>query len=105
MKHYRDEWIQEWCDSNGWTDLFTECYMYWAFPPGAVMPEPIPVKTLRGIKSQKGLSFEEKSWAIATVIGTTFAAILSYYLMSPIPLMLGFSLCAIAVVQLEMEEL
>ena len=54
IKHFCDDWVREWCDANGWTDLFMErSNHYWAFPPGAVMPEPIPSKTLRLIKSQK----------------------------------------------------
>ncbi len=54
MKHYSDEWIEEWCQENGWTDLFVErSNSYWAFPPGAVMPEPIPAQALRVIKAKK----------------------------------------------------
>ena len=57
MKHYSDQWVEEWCQENGWTELFLERQdHYWAFPPGAVIPEPIPHQTLKIIKSKKGWS-------------------------------------------------
>jgi hypothetical protein len=31
MKKFCTEWIQEWCQENGWTDLFTVRREYWAF--------------------------------------------------------------------------
>lgn len=105
MKHYRDEWIQEWCQENGWTDLIIERYnTYWAFPPGAVMPEPIPAKTLKVIKTQKGLSIEERIWSASTIIGTVIAAVVSYFLKCPMPMVLAFAFTAITVAQLEIED-
>lgn len=104
MKHYHEEWIKEWCEENGWTDLSKEHYMYWAFPPGAVIPEPIPSKTLKSIKAKKGLSAEEKLWGITATIAMIIGAILSYFLMSPMPVILAFCFCAIAVTQLEIED-
>jgi hypothetical protein len=104
MKHYCDEWIEEWCEENGWTDLFIErpgCY--WAFPPFAVMPEPIPPKILRSIKSQKGFSIEERLWSISAVVGTITAVIVSYCLKCPMPLVFAFGLDAVTVALLEDE--
>ena len=105
MKHFCDEWIQEWCMDNGWTDLFIERYNYWAFPPGAVMPEPIPVKILRLIKSEKGLCKEEKIWAVAAWTVTVVAIVISYLLNCPMPLVFAFAFDAITVAQMEMEDL
>jgi len=104
MKHFRDDWVKEWCDDNGWTDLFRESYMYWAFPPNAVMPEPIPPKTLRLIKSEKGLCPEEKALSLVAILITVVAISLSYYWHCPMPLMLAFGFWAIAVTQLEVED-
>lgn len=102
MKHYSDEWIEEWCQNNGWTDLFIERpNSYWAFPPFAVMPEPIPNKALRFIKAQKGLSKEERRWSIAAVSVTVVAAILSVLLKCPMPLFLAFAFDAVTVGLLE----
>ena len=104
MKHYCDEWIKDWCEQNGWTDLVIERYNYWAFPPGAVMPEPIPLETLRTIKAQKGFSFQEKLWIIAAAIITPISVILSYYLKCPMPLVFAFAFGAITVAKLEIDE-
>lgn len=106
MRHFQDEWVQEWCENNGWTDLFRERYsFYWAFPPGAVMPEPIPQKALRLIKTEKGLSAEEKKWLAMGVIASVAAAISTYFLASPMPIVLAFAFDAIMVAHLEVEEI
>ena len=105
MKHYADEWIQEWCQDNGWTDLIVERKnTYWAFPPGAVMPEPIPSKALRKIKAQKGLSGEERWWTIISVAGTMLAAAVSFIFKCPMPMVGAFAFCAVTVAQLEVED-
>ena len=106
MKHYCDAWINEWCEENGWTDLFIERYNnYWAFPPGAVIPEPIPPKILRLIKSEKGLCYEERLWLIAAAIVTLTAVILTYFLKSPMPLVFAFAFDAITAAKLEVEDI
>ena len=106
MNHFQDTWVQEWCDNNGWTDLFRERYNnYWAFPPNAVMPEPIPHKVLRIIKTEKGLSPSEQLWvSVATAI-SAIAILLSCLLVNPMPLVLAFAFDAITVAQLEVEEI
>lgn len=106
MKHFSDQWIEEWCLDNGWTDLIVQGYnQYWAFPPHAVMPEPIPSKVLRFIKAKKGLCFQEKVWLGSVGIVTVSAIILSYVLQNPMPLVCAFAFDAIAVAKLEVEEI
>ncbi len=103
VKHFCDDWIQEWCQDNGWTDLFIERRDYWAFPPGGVMPLPIPRETLLRIKAEKGFCFEEKLWLTITSIVTVVAITLSYLLMCPIPLVFAFAFTAITVASFEVE--
>ena len=106
MKHYSDEWIQDWCSENGWTDPVMEpLNHYWAFPPGAVMPEPIPTDTLRLLKSRYGMTSQEKLWsgtAIAVAIGMAW---LSYVLQCPMPLIVGFAYAAFVAAGLEVDEI
>jgi hypothetical protein len=104
IKHYSEDWINEWCQLNGWTDLYIERCHYWAFPPGAVMPEPIPREVLRLIKAEKGLCGEERLWSSAAVVVTVIATILSYLLKSPMPMVLAFAFAAVIVALLEVEE-
>lgn len=105
MKHYRYEWIQEWCVENGWTDLFCErTDHYWAFPPGAVMPEPIPLKVLRLIKAQKGLCPEERFLLVGVAIASVSALVGTYFWHCPMPLVVAFAFCAIATALLEDED-
>ncbi len=33
---------QDWCDKRGWTEPFFQDNRWYAFPPNAVIPQPIP---------------------------------------------------------------
>lgn len=104
MRHFHDEWIQEWCDNNGWTDLFQERYNhYWAFPPGGVMPEPIPQKVMRLIKMEKGLSSNEQFWLVLATVVSLIAIIVSCLLMCPMPIVIAFGFDAFTFANMECE--
>ncbi|BAZ50782.1 hypothetical protein NIES4103_33990 [Nostoc sp. NIES-4103] len=105
MTHYSVEWIEAWCQENGWTELFIERRNnYWAFPPGGVIPEPIPSHVLKSIKAEKGLTFEERLWSVSAVIGTIVAVVSTFVLRCPMPLVAAFALNAVTVAQLELED-
>jgi|SRR3712207_2165629 len=105
IKHFCEEWLHEWCHLNGWTDLYIERSQYWAFPPGAVMPEPIPPRALRLIKAEKGLSASERWWSVSAVIVALIAASVSFLLQCPVPMMFAFAFGAITVALLEVEDI
>ncbi|MEA5510029.1 hypothetical protein VB715_09660 [Crocosphaera sp. UHCC 0190] len=106
MKHFCDDWIQEWCEDNGWTDLVREPYNnYWAFPPGAVMPEPIPAEVLRLIKATKGFCEEERAWLLWAVALSVVSVGFTYFFKSPMPIVFAFAFDAIAAAKLEVEEI
>jgi hypothetical protein len=104
MIHYSPQWIQDWCNDNGWTDWFLERSRYWAFPPNAVMPVPIPADALRTIKAQKGLCAEEKIWCFSAVFSAVSGVLLSYFLASPMPAVAAFAFCAITVARMEDDD-
>ncbi len=105
IKHYHEQWIEEWCEDNGWTDLFIErSNNYWAFPPGAVMPEPIPGKVLRFIKAEKGMTSDEKLWSMSAIVGTIIAVISTYIFKCPMPIILAFAFDAVTAARLELED-
>ena len=101
MKKYQVEWIQEWCASNGWTDLFVERYHYWAFPPGAVIPQPIPLSVMDSIKQHKGLSFPERVLYGLCMGCSVLAVLITYWLRCPLPLVGAFTLSALGVAYLD----
>jgi len=105
MNHYSAQWIEDWCNDNGWTDWFEECSSYWAFPPNSVMPVPIPTQVLRSIKARKGLCFEERVWSAAAILSTVLAAVATYYMESPMPLLAAFAFCAVTVARMEDETM
>lgn len=105
MNHYCEQWIADWCLENGWSDWFRDRSRYWAFPPNAVMPVPIPQQVLRAIKAEKGLSADERFWCILATAVFLVSLVLSFALAAPIPLVAGFAFCAIVVGTLEDEEI
>ena len=104
MNHYCEQWISDWCQDNGWTDWFKERSSYWAFPPNAVMPVPIPTQVLRAIKAERGLTVSERLWSLSAVISTIVAAASGYFCESPMPIVLAFGFCAIVVARMEDDE-
>ncbi|MGG6293088.1 hypothetical protein ACQ4M4_01590 [Leptolyngbya sp. AN02str] len=94
MNKFCFEWIQEWCEENGWTDPFQESKQYWAFPPFAVMPLPIPNEALEVIKLERGLTSHEKYWNMAAWSVSVCSAAASVYAHSPMPIMIAFAFCA-----------
>ncbi|MGB0561329.1 MAG: hypothetical protein ACPGVO_05945 [Spirulinaceae cyanobacterium] len=104
MQHYSEQWLHDWCDKQGWTDLFQERpNHYWAFPPGAVMPEPIPPKVLRQIKQTRGWCAQERrliaiGWLVAVV-----SLLVTGLMRSPLPLMFVFIDGAVVSALLEVE--
>ncbi|WP_353933076.1 hypothetical protein WJM97_00885 [Okeanomitos corallinicola TIOX110] len=105
INHYSIEWIEAWCVENGWTDLFVERRdNYWAFPPGGVMPEPIPVHVLRMIKEKNGLTNQEMLWSMIAVVITILSVFYTFILKCPMPLVFAFAFNAVTVAQLELED-
>ena len=105
MKHFKEEWIEDWCEQNGWTDLTRESQTsYWAFPPSAVMPEPIPFNVLQSIKNNNGFCSEEKLWLFSAITISLVSVFLSYWIHSPVPALLAFAFDAFIFANLEFEE-
>jgi hypothetical protein len=104
MLKYSQEFALTWCNDNGWTDFFVEQYRYWAFPPGAVMPLPLPNAALKLLPAkQKVLTLQERLLYAATLMCTLASAFLTYWWRSPMPMTVGFMVCAIMVALLEDE--
>ncbi|MEB3356225.1 MAG: hypothetical protein VKK04_05830 [Synechococcales bacterium] len=77
---------------------------YWAFPPGGVMPQPIPMDALRMIKVEKGLSRHEKRWiTLAGIMGIALVG-LSCWLNNPMPLVMAFAFTAFIAAGLDVDE-
>lgn len=38
--------VQNWCNENDWTDLFVQQERFYAFPPSAVIPLPVPTEVI-----------------------------------------------------------
>lgn len=68
---------------------------YWAFPPQAVMPVPIPEEALRQLKTTHGLSPQER-WVVGLLGISGLAAVLgTWYSHCPLPLVGAFILGAL----------
>jgi hypothetical protein len=104
MLKYSHDFALAWCQENGWTDFFTEQYRYWAFPPGAVMPLPLPAQALQLVTYERILSPRERLLYGLAVLGSAAAAMLSYWQHSPLPLTFAFVFCAVIFALLEEDE-
>jgi hypothetical protein len=105
MKQYAYSWVVRWCAENGWTDLFVERYRYWAFPPGAVMPQPIPSQVLQCLHDQHGSSPIELRGYGAMLAASAIGGLLSCWSQCPLPLLAGFGICAMVVAYLDEDDL
>jgi hypothetical protein len=99
------QYIQQWCQENGWTDLFVEQRQFWAFPPNAVLPVPVPTHALEGFYAEREMTPQVgliNLFSIGAALGAVF---LTEFTQSPIPLLAAFGCCAIAVALLEEERI
>ena len=78
-----------------------EQYQYWAFPPGAVMPLPIPAHVFEGFRDNRALRLQDKLGYTAAMVVTLVAVYWSYVTQSPMPVVAAFCFCAIAIATLE----
>jgi hypothetical protein len=67
------------------------------------MPEPIPQKVMRLIKSEKGLTNNEQKWLYSAALVSVGAILASCMLVSPMPIMLAFGFDAITFARMECE--
>ncbi|WP_247216279.1 hypothetical protein [Synechococcus sp. C9] len=103
VKRLADAWIDQWCQEQGWTEWVASGGTYWAFPPQAVMPVPIPREVLQELKATYGLSPQER-WAVGVMLASTIIALLgSWYSHCPIPLVGAFSLGALLTAAMDTE--
>jgi hypothetical protein len=86
-----------WCQENGWTDLFVEQYQYWAFPPGGVMPLPLPSQALHLIELPTVTSPQQRCLQTLSLAIALVATGMSCWFQSLMPLLVGFSACALLI--------
>ena len=96
-------YIQQWCQEHGWTDLFVEQRQFWAFPPGAVIPVPVPIQALEGFYAEQEMTPQVGLLNLSSIGAALSAVFLTVLTLSPIPLLAAFGCCAIAVALLEEE--
>jgi hypothetical protein len=97
------QYIQQWCQEHGWTDLFVEQRQFWAFPPGAVLPVPVPTQALERFYAEREMTPQVGLLNLSSIGAALSAVLLTVLTLSPIPLLAAFGCCAIAVALLEEE--
>jgi hypothetical protein len=96
------DYLQRWCQEHGWTDLFMDQCQFWAFPPGAVLPLPIPAYAFEGFHST-GAPSARSGWLLnaMAIVCTIVGIVLTTITFSPIPLLAAFAVSAAAVALVE----
>ena len=89
--------LNQWCCDNGWTDLFVERYQFWAFPPGSVLPLPVPSTVLEDIHARHYHAWKYPVGYSAVITGSAFALLCSLLMHSPMPAIVAFACSAIAI--------
>jgi hypothetical protein len=105
MSRVLHQYIQQWCQAHGWTDLFVEQRQFWAFPPGSVLPVPVPTYALEGFYSAYEMTPQVGLLNLSSMGVTLGAVLLTVVTLSPVPLLVAFGYCAIAVALLEEDRL
>jgi hypothetical protein len=96
-------YIQQWCQEHGWTDLFIEQRQFWAFPPGSFIPVPVPASAVKRFYAKYRPTTQVRVLSLSVMGVALGAVVLTVLTLSPVPLLLGFGCCAIAVALLEPE--
>jgi hypothetical protein len=99
------QYIQQWCQEHGWTDLFVEQRQFWAFPPGSVLPVPVPTRALEGFYNEREMTPQVGLLNLCSIGVALCAILLTVITLSPVPLLAAFGCCAIAVALLEEERI
>jgi hypothetical protein len=105
MPRVLHQYIQQWCQENGWTDLFVEQRQFWAFPPNAVLPVPVPTQALKGFYAEREMTPQVGLLNLSALGAALGAVFLTVFTLSPVPLLAAFGCCAIAVALLEEERI
>ncbi|WP_404784800.1 hypothetical protein [Altericista sp. CCNU0014] len=105
MPRVLHQYIQQWCQEHGWTDLFVEQRQFWAFPPGSVLPVPVPTHALEGFYSEREMSPHVCLLSLSSIGLSLLSVFLTVRTLSPVPLLAAFGCCAIAAALLEEERL
>jgi hypothetical protein len=103
MPRVLHQYIQQWCQEHDWTDLFVEQRQFWAFPPGAVLPVPVPTHALEGFYAEREMTPQVGLLNLSSPGAALSAFFLTVLTLSPIPLLAAFGCCAIAAALLEEE--
>ncbi|MGB7415704.1 MAG: hypothetical protein WA902_15975, partial [Thermosynechococcaceae cyanobacterium] len=91
--------VMGWCQEHGWSDLFVDHHQYWAFPPGAVMPLPLPSTVYQEFKGQDRSDCLTVLYGLLSV--SAAAILMSLQQQSPMPAVFAFCLCALGVASFE----
>jgi hypothetical protein len=98
------QYLQQWCQEHDWTDLFVEQFQFWAFPPGSVIPVPIPTYALEGFYRRRKISIPFRLLILAVIGVSLLAVVRTVLTLSPMPLVFAFGLCMFVFAVLDEER-
>lgn len=101
MNKRQERRIRQWCIDNNWTDLFFHENKFYAFPPNAVIPLPVPIEE-NEITYEFPRNWNQLIWLAGTIDIFLFILLFVRFLMHP-RLSLEITLTAIFCCLLELS--
>lgn len=68
MDNTTETQIKTWCETSGWTDFFFQEGQFYAFPPGAVMPLPVPTAAIESEKKIREIINHKLKKLLLTIV-------------------------------------
>lgn len=84
MDKSTEKQIQKWCQSNRWTELFTQKGQYYAFPPGAVIPLPVPTEAIEEAKITQERKVHNSKQLLSTILSSLAVIVLTDFFGLPL---------------------
>ncbi len=104
MNKQQEEQVRQWCEDNNWTDLFIHENKFYAFPPHAVIPLPVPLEENK--INHESRQYNHLLYLAITIDSFIFLQMLSRFIFLPwlsfkVTLSATFgALCVLAIIEL-----
>lgn len=84
MENSIERHIKKWCENSGWTDSFVQKGQFYAFPPGAVIPLPVPTAAIESAKKVREIQVRHFKQLLLVLMPSLAVIVLTYICSFPL---------------------